>query len=158
MKKNSLVKALTSFLVFSIVVTAVSLYLIYDRALIGAALIILGFVGLLFLRIFKIDFEAVYPDVIFGAIDNGVLVFAAILGGMYAGIFGAVIGGAAGNTVTDGLGGLFEGYVAENQRRFKIDNKRTATSTMLGKMIGCLWGAGLGLVVVWIISLIWIAV
>tara|TARA_Y100000310_G_C20686953_1_gene819644 strand:- start:1410 stop:1886 length:477 start_codon:yes stop_codon:yes gene_type:complete len=156
MKKNSLIKALSSFLVFSIIVAAISLYFIFNKALIGPLFILLGFAGWLFLKVVKIKFEAVYPDIIFGAIDNGVLVFAAVLGGMYAGVFGAIIGGAAGNTVTDGLGGLFEGYIAENQRRFKIDNRRTATSTMLGKMIGCLWGAGMGLVVVWMINLAWL--
>ena len=148
-------KALTSFLVFSLVVAAIALYFISDKAVIGPVFILLGFVGWIVLRIFRIDLESVYPDIIFGAIDNGVLVFAAILGGVYAGVFGAVIGGAAGNTITDGLGGLFEGHIAENQRRLKINNLRTATSTMLGKMVGCLWGAGLGLVVVCLISLVW---
>ena len=69
-------------------------------------------------------------------------------------VAGAIIGGAAGNTLTDGLGGLFEGYVAENQRKIKINNLRTSLSTMLGKVSGCLFGAGLGLVLVELIKII----
>jgi hypothetical protein len=151
---SGLVTAFTSFIVLSLVVTAVSLYFVFDKKLIGFLFIGLGFVAWLILGFFKIEFVSVYPDIIFGAIDNGVLILAAILGGAYAGVFGAVIGGAAGNTVTDGLGGLFEGYIAENQRAVKIDNLRTPLSTMLGKMVGCLWGAGIGLVIVWLISFI----
>jgi hypothetical protein len=154
MKNGGFVKALTSFVVFSLVVAAVALYFIFDKGLIGFMFVGLGFVGWGVLGMFKIKIVSVYPDIIFGAVDNGILVFAAVLGGVYAGVFGAVIGGAAGNTVTDGLGGLFEGYIAENQRRLKIDNLRTSLSTMLGKMVGCLWGAGAGLVLVWLISLI----
>ena len=82
------------------------------------------------------------------------MIFAAVLGGAYAGVAGAIIGGAAGNTITDGMGGLFEGHIAEHQRKYKIDNLRTAMSTMLGKMTGCLFGAGTGLIIVWLISLI----
>ena len=91
---------------------------------------------------------------IFGLIDNGVLVFAAVLGGSIAGVPGAIIGGAAGNTITDGIGGLFEGHVAQHQRQYKIDNLRTAFSSSFGKMAGCLFGAGIGLILVWLISLI----
>lgn len=153
-KKGSFVKAVTSFIILSLIVIAVGSYFIFDKELIGPAFLVLGIINLIFLKIFKIEIRSVYPDIVFGAIDNGVLVFLAILGGRYAGVFGAVIGGAAGNTITDGIGGLFEGHIAENQRKYKIDNLRTALSTMLGKMIGCLFGAGIGLTIVYLISLI----
>jgi hypothetical protein len=153
-KKRGLMKAITSFAILSIIVIAVSSYFIFDKKLIGPAFLALGGINLVFLKIFKIKIKSVYPDIVFGAIDNGVLVFLAVLGGRYAGVFGAVIGGAAGNTITDGIGGLFEGHIAENQRKYKIDNLRTALSTMLGKMIGCLFGAGIGLTLVYLISLI----
>ena len=147
-------KALGNFLIISIIVIGVSAYFLGNEGVIGFAFIIIGFFSLLLLNIFKIEFKAVYPDIIFGVIDNGVLVLAAVLGGRLGGVLGAIIGGAAGNTVTDGIGGLFEGHIAEHQREFKIDNMRTALSTSLGKMAGCLFGAGIGLVLVWLISLI----
>ncbi len=150
---HHLFKAITSFIGLSILIIAISSYFVFDNKFIGVSFIGLGIVNLILLGLFKIKINAVYPDIIFGLIDNGVLVFAAVLGGTYAGIFGAIIGGAAGNTITDGIGGLFEGYIAEHQRELKIDNLRTAMSTMLGKMAGCLFGAGIGLIIIYLISL-----
>ena len=147
-------QAITSWIILSIIVIAVSFYFVFDKAWIGPAFLVLGFISLFFLKFFKIKISSVYPDMIFGAIDNGILIFAAVLGGVYAGIAGAIIGGAAGNTITDALGGLFEGHVAQNQRKYKIDNLRTPLSTMLGKASGCLFGAGLGLTLVWLIGVI----
>jgi|TARA_Y100000310_G_C20694343_1_gene824419 hypothetical protein len=152
--KNNLIKAIISFIILSIIVIAVSSYFVFNKKLIGPIFLILGLLSLILLRFLNIKIKSVYPDIIFGLIDNGVLIFAAVLGGIYAGVIGAIIGGAVGNTITDGLGGLFEGHIAQNQRKYKIDNLRTALSTMLGKMTGCLFGAGIGLVLVWLISLI----
>jgi len=146
--------AITTWIIFSIIVIAVSAYFVFNDVLIGPAFIILGLLSLIVLKFFKIRIKSVYPDIVFGFIDNGVLIFAAVLGGVYAGVAGAIIGGAAGNTLTDGIGGLFEGYVAQKQRKFKINSLRTPLSTMLGKISGCLFGAGLGLILVWLIGLI----
>lgn len=109
---------------------------------------VLGLISLLFLKFFRIALESVYPDVMFGFIDNAFLVFAAVLGG----VFGAIVGGAAGNTITDGIGGLFEGHLAERQRRLKKGGVRNSLSTSLGKMAGCLFGAGVALILVWTIE------
>ena len=147
--KHSFVQALTSFLILSIIVFTVSYYFVSKNGLIGTVFIFLGFVTLAVLKFFKIKIKTVYPDLIFGLIDNGVLVFTAVIGGQIAGILGAIVGGAAGNTVTDGIGGLFEGHIAENQRKYKIENWRNSLSTSLGKMAGCLFGAGIGLLIVW---------
>jgi hypothetical protein len=152
--KNGVAKSLVSFVIISILVIGVSVYFVFDEKLIGPAFLVLGLITMIFLKIFKIKLHSVYPDIVFGIVDNGVLVFAAVLGGVYAGVIGAIIGGAAGNTLTDGIGGLLEGYVAEKLRTKKLKEERTALSTMLGKIIGCLFGAGLGLIIVWLISLI----
>jgi len=153
-KKKNLVKAITSFIILSIIVIGVSAYFVFEEKLIGPLFLALGIINLIFLKIFKIKIKSVYPDIVFGAIDNGILVLAAVLGGTFAGVFGAIIGGVAGNTITDGIAGLFEGHIAENQRKYKIDNLRTSLSSSLGKMAGCLFGAGIGLIIVYLISLI----
>jgi hypothetical protein len=153
--KNNLIKAIGTLLVISILVVGFSIYFIYDEMLIGPAYLFLTLVVMGILRIFGIKLKAVYPDIIFGIIDNGVLIFTAILGGEFAGITGAVLGGAAGNTMTDGIGGLFEGRIAEKLKRDNFEQERNPISTMLGKVIGCLIGAGFGLILVWGIKLIY---
>ncbi len=153
-KKTNFFKAISTWIILTIIVFAVSAYFVFNETLIGPVFIALGFLSLIFLKFFKISIRSVYPDMVFGAIDNGILIFAAVLGGVYAGIAGAVIGGAAGNTLTDGLGGLFEGQVAQKQRKYKINNARTPLSTMLGKISGCLFGAGIGLILVWFIRMV----
>ncbi len=149
--KKGLLNAFFSFLILSILVIGVSWYFVYNEVLIGPIFIFLGVINLLFLKFFNLKLESVAPDMVFGAIDNGILVFFAVAGGHIAGIAGAVIGGAAGNTITDGIGGLFEGHVAEGMRNKKVNEKRTALSTTLGKMAGCLFGAGTALIIVWAI-------
>ena len=119
MKKNGFWKAVTTLVILSIIIVAVSAYFVLNEILIGPIFMIMGFLSLLVLKLFKIDIKSVHPDMVFGFIDNGVLIFAAVLGGAYAGVAGAIIGGAAGNTLTDGIGGLFEGHVAQNQRKYK---------------------------------------
>jgi hypothetical protein len=153
--KNNLIKAIGTLLVISILVVGFSIYFIYDEMLIGPAYLFLTLVVIGILRIFGIKLKAVYPDIIFGIVDNGVLIFTAILGGEFAGITGAVLGGAAGNTMTDGIGGLFEGRIAEKLKRDNFEQERNPISTMLGKVIGCLIGAGFGLILVWGIKLIY---
>jgi len=157
MKKRGglFLKALVSFIILSIIVIVVSLYILDKiNLIIGFAFLGLGIISLIFLKIFKIKINSIYPDIIFGLIDNGVLVFAAVLGGYFAGVIGAIIGGVAGNTITDGAGGLFEGRFAEKQRKKNIKTDRTALSASLGKMTGCLFGAGIGLIILWLINLI----
>lgn len=138
-----------TLLVISILVVGFSIYFIYDEFLIGPAYLLLAVFVVGILRLFGISLKAVYPDIIFGVIDNGVLIFTAILGGKFAGVAGAVLGGAAGNTLTDGIGGLFEGRIAQKLKRDNFEEERNPISTMLGKIIGCLIGAGFGLILVW---------
>lgn len=152
--EKSFLEALVSLVILSIIVIAIASYFVFENALIGPAFLVLGLLNLGFLKFFKIEFKAIYPDMVFGIIDNGVLIFAAVLGGYIAGVGGAIIGGAAGNTITDGIGGLFEGHIAEKQRRGKFEASRTALSSSLGKMAGCLFGAGFGLIIIWLIGLV----
>ena len=150
--KSAFIRALISFIILSIIIIGVSSYFIFSNIWIGPIFLLLGILCLIFSKGVNIQIKSIYPDIIFGVIDNGILVFAAVIGGNLAGIPGAIIGGAAGNTITDGIGGLFEGYLAEHQRKFEIDNLRTAMSSMLGKMAGCLLGAGIGLILIYLIT------
>lgn len=145
--KKSFIKGMTTFLGFSVIIVALSSHFIHQQETIKFVFLGLGILDLGILRLFGIKFNQIYPDFIFGTIDNGVLVFATMFGANFAGVAGAVLGGVTGNTITDGLGGLFEGNIAEHQREYKIDNLRTALSTSMGKMAGCLIGAGLSLTI-----------
>ncbi|MFC1710731.1 hypothetical protein ACFLZJ_01060 [Nanoarchaeota archaeon] len=149
MKKRGFFESIITLVILSIIIVAVSAFFIFNEPLIGPAFLVLGVLSLGVLKLFKISARSVYPDIVFGAIDNGFLIFVAAIGGVYAGVFGAIIGGAAGNTVTDSLGGLFEGRIAEKLRKKSVNEKRTPMSTMLGKMVGCLFGAGVGLIILW---------
>ena len=153
--KNTMWKAIGTFIIIAILVVGFSVYFIYDEVLIGPAYILMAFITVGILKIFGIKLRAVYPDIIFGLIDNGVLIFTAILGGKFAGVAGAVLGGAAGNTLTDGIGGLFEGKLAQKLKRDNFQEERNPISTMLGKIIGCLIGAGVGLILVWGIKFVY---
>lgn len=158
MKKNlvhkGFFKAITSFVTLSIIVIAVGFYFVFDKKLIGPVFLILGVMSFLFLKFLKIKIKLIYPDLVFGFTDNSIMVFAVIIGGSFGGIPGAIIGGVAGNTITDGIGGLFEGYVSERLTKGKFERKRTALSSSLGKMTGCMFGAGFSLTIVYLISLI----
>lgn len=153
MRKN-LIQAFASFIVLSLVSFGVGAFFIFSRLLIGPVYIVAGLLGILSLRLFNLNVKGVLPDIIFGILDNGFLVFAAIIGGTYAGVFGAVLGGVVGDTVSDGIGGIFEGRTYEWLKENKIPMTKTGLSTVLGKMIGCLLGAGIGLTLVYIVHAI----
>ena len=153
-KKEKFYKAVISFFIFAILVIAIGSYFTLNKSLTGFVFLGLGIISLIIFKLFKIKIKALYPDMVFGMIDNGILVSAVVLGSSFAGITGAIAGGAIGNTITDGLGGLIEGKIAQNQRKQNVNNLRNPLFTMLGKMSGCLFGAGIGLTLVWLISLI----
>lgn len=153
LQKHDFMKAIVTLVALSIVIIGVSIYFVNDHTWIGFAFLGVALLSIIILKLFGIELSSVSPDIVFGVIDNGFLVFAAIIGGNFAGIQGAIIGGAAGNTITDAFGGLIEGKVSQKLRRNNVQVKRHPMSTMLGKLIGCLIGAGLGLIIVWLISL-----
>jgi len=149
MKKESLIKSILSVVVLSVIIIATIIFFVYQKKWIGIVFIALGVFHLFVLRLFNIKLKRVWPDIVFGAIDNGFLVIGALIGADFAGITGAIVGGAAGNAITDGFAGLFEGWTAEYLRKHKIEEKRTALSSALGKMAGCFFGAGIVLIIAW---------
>lgn len=140
---KKIIASILNVIVLCTVIFFTSAFFVYQTKLIGYILIALTFLCIASLKLFKIKISSVMPDVIFGVIDNGILALMAVIGGEVAGVAGAVIGGVVGNAITDGIAGLFEGYWAEN-----ISNdKRTIVGSAVGKMAGCLFGAGIVLVI-----------
>lgn len=129
---------IANVLVLSAVSLAVSAYFVHEAQQIGVVIFLLGLACLASLKLFSVRIRSVQPDIIFGVIDNGILALFALFGAELAGTAGAVIGGAVGNAVTDGIAGLFEGYWAERTH----NSQRTVLGSAVGKMAGCLLGAG----------------
>jgi hypothetical protein len=149
MNKEGIVPALTSLIIVSAVVVSVILFVIYQKRLVGPIIVLLGFLPWIPLKIFGRSIKSTGADIIFGAVDTGILAVAALIGASFAGVLGAIVGGAVGDSITDGFAGLFEGKIAEYLRRHGIEEARTPLSSSLGKMSGCLLGAGITLTIAW---------
>ncbi len=146
MNKNFII-ALIKVLALCIIVFSVSAYFISDTKIIGWVVFGSGLLCLVALRLSNIFIRNVWPDVVFGLIDNGILAIMAVVGGEIAGVAGAIIGGVVGNAITDGIAGIFEGEIAEKLRERKIPEERTMLGSAVGKMAGCLLGAGVVLII-----------
>ncbi len=149
MSKEGIVPALISLIIVSIVVISVISFVIYNVRLIGPIIVFLGFLPWIPLKVLGRTIKSTGADIIFGAVDTGILAVAALIGANFAGVLGAIVGGAVGDSITDGFAGLFEGKVAEYLRGHGIEEARTPLSSSLGKMSGCLIGAGVTLTIAW---------
>src|SRR3989339_478559 len=139
--------SIVNILTLCVVIAAVSVFFVNDAQWIGFVLIILALLCMVSLIPFKIKLRSIQPDIFFGLIDNGILAVLAIFGGHFAGVTGAILGGVVGNAITDGIAGIFEGYSAEKLRLKFIAEERTMLKSAVGKMAGCLLGAGVVLLV-----------
>lgn len=139
--------AVLNILTLCIIIGAISLFFANDGYWIGFVLVLLAVLCLVSLVPFKISLKSVQPDIFFGIIDNGILAIMAIFGGHFGGVTGAILGGVVGNAVTDGIAGIFEGYTAEKLRLQLVSEERTMLKSAVGKMAGCLLGAGIVLVI-----------
>jgi hypothetical protein len=149
MKKQGLIPALLSVTIITIVVMSVVSLTIFHTKLIGPIIILLGLVPWIPLRIFGRTIRSTGADIVFGAIDTGILGILALVGARFAGVLGAIVGGAVGDAITDGFAGLFEGRMAEYLRKHGIEESRTPLSSSMGKMSGCLIGVGIVLTIAW---------
>ncbi|HZJ40735.1 MAG TPA: hypothetical protein VFD16_00535 [Candidatus Saccharimonadales bacterium] len=136
------ISSVLSIVTLCIVIAAVSISFVEDEKWMGFILIILSVLCLLVLLPFKVKIKSVLPDIFFGIIDNGILAIFAIFGGHFAGVAGAIAGGVVGNSITDGIAGIFEGHLAEKLRARLVIEERTMLKSSVGKMAGCLLGAG----------------
>ncbi len=151
--RKKLILSIINIVTLCIIIGAVSIYFVNDAKWMGPVLIILGLLCLASLVPFKIKLQSTLPDIFFGVIDNGILAIMAIFGGHLAGVTGAILGGVVGNAITDGIAGIFEGYVAEKLRQESISEERTMLKSAVGKMAGCLLSAGLVLVIAYLLNL-----
>jgi hypothetical protein len=110
---------------------------------VGPIVLSLSLVPLSGLYIAKRDFKGAIPDLVFGALDTGLLTIPALWGGIMFGVAGAIAGGVIGDALTDAIAGFFEGAIAEWLRKKGIVESREPVATALGKMSGCLLGSGL---------------
>jgi len=149
--KESWIKIFGSLIGIIILIIAVSIIFLENKLGFAFAFLVLGLIFLVMIRIFGIKIKSIYPNLIFGFIDDSLLVLTSTIGGLTAGVGGAIIGGAAGNAITDAIGGLFEGKIAEKMKKEKIKENRSAIATMFGKVTGCLFGAGVMILIIWIL-------
>jgi hypothetical protein len=147
------VKDLISFsAVMGIVIVGAYLTII-NKYPAGPILVLLAFLPLISAVLSGLNLKRLTPDLIFGAIDTGLLTIPALIGGKLFGVIGAILGGVVGDAVTDGIAGFFEGGIAEWLRKKGIQESRTALSSGLGKTSGCLFGAGIVLSIAWLIGI-----
>ena len=150
--KNKTFLSILNVIILCVVVFAVSAFFVYNESLIGFVLIGLGILCILSLIPFGVKLKSLKPDILFGLIDNGILAVMAVFGGYIAGVAGAIIGGVVGNSLTDALAGIFEGYSAEKMKEKSGEGDRTILGSAVGKMAGCLFGAGIVLVVMMLLG------
>lgn len=144
--KKIFLLSILNIVILCVLIGGVSVYFVENNFWIGFVLILLAILCLVSLTLFKVNLRSIQPDIIFGIVDNGFLAIFAIFGAHFAGIAGAILGGVVGNAITDGIAGIFEGYWAENLRNNSISDNRTMLNSAVGKMTGCLFGAGVVLI------------
>lgn len=119
---------------------------------IGPIVLLLGALPLLGLWLGRRPVSGALPDLIFGAMDTGLLTIPALWGGITFGVAGAIAGGVIGDALTDGIAGFFEGGIAQWLREKGVVESREPLTTSLGKMAGCLLGSGAVLTIALIIG------
>jgi hypothetical protein len=129
--------------VLGIIVLGLAIEFLRANIMSGPLIIVLSIFPLGGIFIARKKFTRSIPDLIFGAIDTGLLTIPAILGGIRFGIAGAIAGGVIGDAVTDAIAGFFEGGIARWLREKGIEASRDPVTSSLGKMAGCLLGAGI---------------
>ena len=123
-------------------VALLGFYTLERRIPLGPIVLGISLVPLFGMILAKRPLLGAVPDMVFGAIDTGLLTIPAIWGGMVFGTAGAIAGGVIGDAVTDAVAGFFEGSVAQWLKSRGIEASREPITTSLGKMCGCLLGSG----------------
>ena len=135
--KRNILEILTVILL-SIITAIVAFFSMPLGRFVSIVIFALGLIPILLAYFFKINLKTILPDIIFGLIDNLILIIPAIIGAELFGAVGALAGAVVGNAISDAIAGLFEGSISEWLHIKGIDSKRTLLGSSLGKMSGCL--------------------
>jgi len=146
---EKLMTAILDVTLLTVIMLIVSYFLVTQKRIIGPIMIMLGFISILSLVLFKAPMRLLKAEILFGVIDNGVLAIFALSGAELFGILGAIVGSLIGNAITDGFAGIFEGYEWQKIKKLKMTDKRTALTVAVGKFSGCLFGGGIVLTIAW---------
>lgn len=126
----------------AIPVAVIGVLMLRYRLPIGPIVPGLGAIPLSGLLLARRSLTGAIPDLVFGAIDTGLLTIPALWGGVLFGVAGAIAGGVIGDALTDAIAGFFEGGIGERLRKRGIEESREAVTTALGKMSGRLLDNG----------------
>ena len=154
MKGEGLPIAFVSVLVISLIAIGLISMVLDHKTMIGPILVLLAILSLAPLKLVGRTIKSCAADIIFGSVDTFFLGIAAMIGASFAGILGAIVGAGAGDAISDGFAGLWEGRAAQYLRKYGIDEARTPLSASLGKMSGCFLGIGVLLTLIWTIGYI----
>ncbi len=147
--KEGLGNAFAAFAAFFILVVLLFNFVASSKRLVGPTVLLFGLLPLIPVKLVGRSLKSIGADVIYGIVDGGILGVFAFAGASLAGVVGAVFGSAAGNALSDGFGGLWEGAVASWLRARGISEARTPLSASMGKMSGVALGAGSVLTLAW---------
>jgi hypothetical protein len=145
-KKKELAEALLHVTLLSAIIFIIA-YFSSNFKLTGLVLICLSILPLVSLKLTGEKIKESISEIVFGAVNTGLITLMAFGGFELAGIFGAVLGVAVGDAITEGYSGILEGEVAEILKRYKIKEKIDPLVSSLGKMSGALLGGGLVLLI-----------
>ncbi len=140
--------------ILGVVVATIGIITLKNQFPIGPVVLVLAVIPLGGLLLTRRSLLGAVPDLIFGAMDTGLLTIPALWGGVTFGVAGAIAGGVVGDALTDGIAGFFEGGIAEWLRKRGIEESREPVTTALGKMTGCLLGSGVVLTIALIIGVV----
>ena len=136
-----------------LVVGVLGVAMLGNRLPVGPVVVLLALLPALGLLLARRSLKGATPDLVFGAIDTGLLTIPALWGGLRFGVAGAIAGGVIGDALTDAIAGFFEGGVAQWLEAKGIKASREPVTTALGKMAGCLAGSGVVLCLAWAVGL-----
>jgi len=149
--KGELWQALIRVTMISIIIAVVAFFFVEQKKYIGLILLALGLLPLVSLKIAGHSIKATISEIVFGAVNTGLLILLAIGGFEIAGILGAVVGVAIGDAITEGYAGILEGEVIDLLKKKKIREEISPLHASLGKMAGCLIGSGIVLIIAWLL-------
>jgi len=127
----------------SIIIAVIGVMTLKQKFPVGPIVLGMTLIPLSGLFLAKRSFKSAVPDLVFGALDTGLLTIPALWGGILFGVAGAIAGGVIGDALSDGIAGFVEGGIAKWLREKGIEESREPITTSLGKMAGCLGGSGL---------------